>query len=127
MSSPTPFSFQALLALPILPGLAPDQLPFNASGVFNSAVPGVELNFTGSGTKVVDLGTIASPGAKFLAVQYDALAGGAPITLTVGAATPIELSTGGFFVLSNPAPATGVTALSITYAGACTVRVWALG
>jgi hypothetical protein len=125
----TPISFTGTLQIPADQSLPPDQVPFNASANVVSQQPGQVLNLTSSGTEVIPFGTVGSPGAKLVAVRYDAQTGAAPVLLHFNGDTthPIELSPGGFIVFMSPNPAAGVTSLSIDYTASCQLRVWIAG
>ena len=129
MSASQPFAFQGALQLAADQSLPPDAVPFNASGQYSSQSGGVPLNLTGSGTIAVPFGTVAAPGAKLLAIRYDAnQQGAAPIIVSInGGASTLEISPGGFIVWVNPNPAAGVTSCSIAYTASCQLRVWVLG
>lgn len=124
----TPVAFQGNLQFPADLTLPPDNVPFNAAVNVASAQPDMTFNVTGSGSIVVPFGTVAAPGAKLLAVRYDTQVGAAPVLLTLNASlTPIELSPSGFLMFVSPAPAAGITSLSIAYTAACQIKVWVLG
>jgi hypothetical protein len=127
--SAQPFAFQGALQLAADQSLPPDAVPFNASGQYSSQSGGVPLNLSGSGTISVPFGTVAAPGAKLLAIRYDANQQGAqPVLVSInGGAQPLEVSPGGFIVWVNPNPAAGVTSCSIAYTASCQLRVWVLG
>lgn len=121
----TPWSALATLNFPGEPSLPADAVPASVSGVFDSEATAV-FKLTGSGTKVV--GNVPSAGVKALLIKVDPGTGVLPILVTLNAASaPLEISAGGFILIANPNPTAGVTAISIAYTAACTVRVWALG
>lgn len=121
----TPWSILATLNFPGAPTLPADAIPANVSGAFDQKAT-AEFDLTGAGTKVV--GNIPSAGAKALLITLDAGVGVAPVLIVLnGSLTPVEISAGGFLLLANPNPTAGVTAISITHTGTCTVHVWALG
>lgn len=124
----TAFSVDGKLNLPGAPGLPADALPFGLSSQYDSKAE-FEFNLpAGPGTQAVNFGTMPAAGAKAVLVAYEPSASAPPVLLTVnGGNQPIELSSGGFLALGSPAPAAGVTALSIAYTGAGRVRVWLLG
>jgi hypothetical protein len=124
---PQPFAFAGTLQLAADQSLPPDPIPFNGSGSF-VALAQEKLNLTGSGTQAVAFGSVGSPGAKGVAIRYDAQAGAAPLLITVNAGSqPLEVSPGGFIQWFNPAPAAGAISLSIAYTASCQVQVWVLG
>jgi hypothetical protein len=125
----TPFSFNGALNLPGDPSLPPEPIPFNLSAAFESEVKN-RLVLTGSGTKVVSLGTITSSGAKFIGIKVDTGQGAQAILVQFnggGAPGELEISPGGFIIIANPSPQAGVTELSIVYTSNVTVNIWALG
>lgn len=123
----TPFALAATLQLPGDSGLPADNIPFNASLQFTSLSKEV-LNLSGSGTKSVGMGSISAPGALGIFIKVDPNSGGQPIQVVVNSsATPTEVSPGGCLLYVNPAPVSGITTISITYAASCVVRVWVLG
>jgi len=128
-ATPTPISFTGQLLIPADPSLSPDQVPFNSAANVISSQPGQLLNLITSGTEVVPFGTTGSPGAKLVAVRYDAQTGAAPVLLHFnGDSThPIELTPGGFIILMSPNPAAGITSLSIDFTASCQLRVWIAG
>jgi hypothetical protein len=125
----TPISFTGTLQIPADQSLPPDQVPFNSAINAVSQQPGQVLNLSGVGTEVVPFGTVGAPGAKLVAVRYDAQVGAAPVLLHFNGDTthPIELTPGGFIVLMSPNPAVGITSLSIDYTVACQLKVWIAG
>lgn len=128
MSASQPFAFQGALQLAADQSLPPDPIPFNASGQYSSQAGGV-LNLSGSGSIAVPFGTVATSGAKLLAIRYDANQQGAASVIASinGGASTLEISPGGFIVWVNPTPAVGVTSCSIAYTASCQLRVWVLG
>lgn len=123
----TPYSINGSLNYPADATLPADQVPIAASGSFGHEASAV-LNLTGAGTKVVDMGTIPAAGAKAVLVKVDAGASVTPITVAInGGSQPVQVSAGGFILISNPSPTAGITALTITHTSSCVVRVWALG
>lgn len=88
------------------------------------------LTFTGSGSKSVDFGSLAT-GAKAVLVTVDAdtSPSAAPITFAVNGGTDaIEVSPGGFALLGSPSPtASGITAMDITYTASVKMYVWIFG
>lgn len=89
---------------------------------------GGRLVLTGSGTKVVSFGTVGSPGAKLVLIEYLTGTAAAPLELAFNSSsTPLELSPGGFLAYGSPTPQAGITSLTITYTSDCTLRVRLLG
>ena len=123
----TPYSISGAFSYPPDASLPADPIPVSGSGSFDHEASTV-LKLSGSGSKVVDMGTIPATGAKALLIKLDAGSGVSPIDVTFsGADTPIQIAAGGFILVSNPAPTTGVDAITIDYTTGCTVRIWALG
>lgn len=124
----TPFTVSGTLQLPPAPGLAVAPLPLAVSGVFDSEAD-FTLNLSGSGTQVVDLGTIAGAGVKGLLITVDPNSTGQNITVKINGSSTggIEISPAGGMLYANPVPSAGITGLQIVYATACTVRIWAIG
>jgi hypothetical protein len=120
-----PWSILATLNFPGAPSLPAQGVPANVTGAFDQNAI-AEFDLVGTGTKVV--GNLPSSGAKALLIHLEAGVGVAPVLVTLnGANMPIEISSGGFIIIANPAPTAGVTTISIAHTAACTVRVWALG
>lgn len=124
---PQPFAFTGSLQLAADQSLPQDPIPFNFAAQF-VALQESQYNFTGSGSKTVDFGSISAPGAKGLLIRYDAQQGAAAVLCTINSGTqPVEISPGGFFIWFNPNPSTGLTTLAIAYTAAAQLRVWLLG
>lgn len=124
----TPFSLSGALNLPGSPELPAQPLPFGLSAQYDSKSE-FEYNLpSGSGSQVVNFGTMPAGGAKAVLVQYEPKTAAPVVLLTVnGGDQPIELSNGGFLAIGSPSPAAGITAMSIAYTGAGRIRVWLLG
>lgn len=123
----TPFTASATLSLPPDDGQPIAPVTKAQSLTFDSKDEKV-YNLTGSGSQTVDMGSIASPGCKAVLISVDSGASVQPVLAKFNGATQgIEISAGGFLLYANPTPAAGVTALILTYASACKVKVWALG
>jgi hypothetical protein len=124
----TPFTLEGKLLLPPDVGLPPDQLTLSLASQFDSEADFV-FQFTGVGSKSIDLGSIASPGIKGLLIKVDPSASASPVIVKVnGSATGgLEIAPGGGLLFGSPNPSAGITQLDITYSTAVTVRVWALG
>lgn len=124
---PTPFSLVANLNLPGTPGLPDQAIPASLSSQYSKKAE-FEYDFTGSGTQTINLGNIVAPGAKLLLLVHEIVTGAAPVIVKHNASsTGIEISPGGFLIWSNPAPATGLTALTFDYTAVGRVKVWILG
>jgi hypothetical protein len=125
----TPYTFQGALNLPGDTGLVAESIPFNFSSAFGSKIiDGLQL--AGSGTFVVNFGTIASPGAKFIAIRVEPDVAAAPVNLRWnggGSSGQVEVAPGGFLILASPTPVAGITALSLVYTTNVTVSIWGFG
>ncbi len=128
MSATAPYTLSGSLSFPPDTGQPVVPLPFSASGNFTSKSEEL-LNLTGSGTKSVDVGTVPGAGAKAILIKMDPGQGLSPIMVKVNGSSTgqIEVSPGGFVVISNPNPVAGITSLDIIYASAATVRITVLG
>lgn len=124
----TPFTAQATLNLPGTPGLAADPISFLMSSQYDSKAE-FEYNLpAGSGTKVVDFGTMPAAGAKLVLVHYEPANAAPPVNVTINAGDQaLELSSGGTLSFFSPVPTAGITSMSLAYTGAGRVRVWLLG
>lgn len=121
---PTPFSLQGTLVYPPDGGQPNATRAFSNSGNFTSKQES-DLVLTGSGTKVVNLGTVAA--IKGLLIELDATSL-APVNLLFnGGIVPVELAPGGFLAYSSQAPVAGLTALSIVYTMNATLQIRILG
>jgi hypothetical protein len=125
------FPVIATLTLSVPPdeGLPPDEMPLVVTlTVDQRSIQ--KLKLTGSGSKVVDFGTIGGAGAKLIVVALDAGVGVLPITCRFnggGAVGSQEVSPGGYQVLASPGPVSGNTSLEIFYTANANVRVWIFG
>ena len=127
MASTNPIVVQGTVSFPPDEGQSAVPVSFGYSGQYSSVVDS-KLSMTGAGTQVVPFGTIGSPGAKAVLLEYEAAQGAAPVQLKFnGSADSIELAPGGTFLLASPAPATGITALSIVRTSDATIRVRLFG
>jgi hypothetical protein len=121
-----PYTLSALIRLPPDDGQEAGVREFSTAGVFSHKVE-AELVFTGTGTHVVNFGSIPSTGAKAILLEYEATDSSDQDPLLVslnGSEDTFPVFSGGGLMLSNPLPAgAGVTALSVTYAAACIVKV----
>ncbi len=124
---PIAFSIAATLNLPGGPTLPNDPIPAQVSSNFDHQSEG-RLVLSGSGTKVVDLGTASSPGLKCLLVMVESSNIASPVEIRVNGSSTggVEVSPGGFMAFGSPSPVTGITQLSIVYSSSVTVRFWAL-
>lgn len=125
----TPFTAQAVLTYP--PDDGEDARP-RSNTVSSSYVEEASFKYvlTGSGTKVVDFGSIDTNGAKAIQVEVDPSAT-APVMVQVnggGASGQIEVSAGGHWQLASPSPTTnGVLAMSLVHTVDAIVWVRILG
>ena len=100
-------------------------IPFAASGSYTAQDGGI-LTLTGSGTEVVDLGTVAK--AKALLILVGTGVGAAEVGVKLnGQTTATPITPGGGMVLWSPTPDTGISSLSIDYTSDITVQVVTLG
>ncbi len=108
-------------------GALPVPVAFNVTGQAQSEEGG-RLSLVGTGTKVVAFGTVGSPGAKAVLIEYLPTSTGAPIQVTFnGGSGGVEISPGGFLAIGSPVPVAGITAISIAFTSDCQVRVKLLG
>ena len=102
-------------------------VPFGLSSSYSSVVDS-KLVMVGSGSQVVPFGTVGSPGAKAMLVEYEQQVGAPPVQLRInGGSDNLELSPGGFICLGSPAPAVGITSLTIVRTADATIRVRLFG
>lgn len=126
-ASSIPFNILGQLLSPPDENAVQAAIAFGVQGQAQSEEGG-RLNLVGTGTKVVAFGSVGSPGAKAILIEYLPSALGAPISLTFnGGSTPLEISPGGFIAVGSPVPVAGVTSISIAYTSDCQVRVKLLG
>ncbi len=126
-SATVPFSITGQLSAPVDEGQPAIPRAFGISSNFNSEST-ERLILTGSGTKVVAFGSLGSPGAKGVLIEYIPAAGSLPVLITFNGGTDtLELSPGGFLAYGSPAPAVGITSLSIAFTADCALRVWLAG
>jgi hypothetical protein len=124
----TPFTLSGELLLPIDPGQPNSPIPFSVTDSFTARAD-LELNYTGSATETVNLGTPEVEGLKVLVIELDADPVAAPIKLRFNggdAAGALEVSPGGFAVLGSPTPVAGVVSLTVTHTTDVKVRLRAL-
>lgn len=120
---PLPFSLLVSLTFTGDTGEDPKTVKVVGSGSYTSRVD-AKYEISGAGTKVIDFGTLPAAGAKIALVFYEA--GSAAVQVVKGTET-VELTVGGGLLLFDPAPASGLTALSVTTTAAATLRVVLLG
>lgn len=123
----TPFTLTSTLSFPPIDGQPNVAVPFNYSGQYKSREIH-DLYFTGSGTFVVPMGTVAAPGALLVIIEQVPVTGAAPVIVKYNSASQgKELAPGGGDLYFNPAPAAGVTSISFDYTAPGRVRVWLFG
>jgi len=84
-----------------------------------------EYLLEGSGTKVVDFGSVELAKAVLVVVASDAAA---PVVVKLnGSSDGVELSAGGFMCLGSPNPDDGIEALSIVHTDDAGVNIYILG
>lgn len=125
-----PYTLNGTLDFP--PDVGAPNLPivFSGSGQFKSR-PADVLNLVGSGSKIVNMGTIAPAGTKLVLIEVDPDSTNTKLPILVvvnGSATgKIEVAPGGCMLVHNPKPVAGITALTIEYTTDNTVRFWLMG
>lgn len=124
----SPYSITGSLSFVPDSGLAALAIPLLVSGQFDESVS-LKLDIAAAGDTTVPVAGLGSgTGLKALLVKLDAGSVVSPIIVKLnGAVTGAEVSGGGFVLISNPTPTSGVTAVVVTAGSACTVRAWALG
>jgi hypothetical protein len=125
----TPLTFSGALTFPADPGGSPVPIAIAFAGQYDEIIAET-LKFSGSGSKTIDLTPLnGGAGATILLIKMDAqVAGTPPVFVKVNSETVgEELQPGGFKVTGNPAPAAGITSVTIVYTGVATIRLWALG
>ncbi len=129
MASEIPFSISATLTFPPDDGEPAVDRKADGSSSFK-VLSEFRYDLVGTGTQAVNFGSIVT-GAKAVMIEVDPdpSPSAQPITVASNAGTGVwQLAPGGHMTYYNPKPAAGgVTALSITYASSCTVRVRLLG
>lgn len=125
-----PYTLNGTLDFP--PDVGAPNLPivFSGSGQFKSR-PADVLNLTGSGSRVVNMGTIVVAGAKLVLIEVDPDATNTKLPILVavnGSATgKLEIAPGGCLLFHNPKPVASITALTIEHTSDNTVRFWLMG
>ncbi len=126
----TPFSVEVKILAPPTAGQPDCAVPVAFSAAYEHRTC-YRLEFTGSGTKSLDLGTLGPAGAKFLmiTVDPDPSPSAQPVTVALDGCVPaVEVSQGGFLALASPKPtAAGVLELDITHATSAKLNVWVFG
>jgi len=129
MAAPIPFQLTGQLTYPPDDGEPNADNPFSLSSSFDSEAK-FKYELTGSGSKVVDFGSIDTVGAKVVLIEL-ATDATAPVMVQLnggGATGQVELSAGGVWALGSPNPTiNGVLSLTLVHTAAATVRVRILG
>lgn len=123
-ASTSPLIVSGNLNFPPSTGLPNLDIPFSGSTSYTQ--PGHDrLALSGSSTHSVDLGTVGAPGLKAIGLLLEDDGAASPINLRFNGGTDDwEVSRGGFILYFSPAPATGITALSIVHTSDACVRLW---
>ena len=129
MAAPIPFQLTGQLTYPPDDGEPNADNPFSLSSSFDSEAK-FKYELTGSGSKVVDFGSIDTVGAKVVLIEV-ATDATAPVMVQLnggGATGQVELSAGGVWALGSPNPTiSGVLSMTLVHTAAATVRVRILG
>lgn len=121
-----PFTVSVTLQLPP-DGQAAAPVQFDFSSVASSYTT-YKLQLTGSGSKLLDFGTLPITGAKLIFLKVDDAQGVAPVTVTInGNVVGEEVTAGGAKLCVSPSPATGITSMTLVWGADTSVRVWVLG
>jgi len=127
MATSIAFNLTGQLQSPPDEGAPPASIAFGVTGQAQSEEGG-RLNLVGAGTKVIAFGTVGTPGAKAVLIEYLPNSAGEPVLVKFNGGTDeLEISPGGFFALGSPTPVDGIVSLSIAYTSDCQVRVKLLG
>lgn len=127
MASTNQLVIQGSVQFPPDEGQPAASAPFGFSGAYTS-IADTKLVMVGSGSQAVPFGTVGSPGAKAMIVEFEAVQGAAAVQLRINGGTDsLELSPGGFLVYASPTPAVGITALTILRTTDATIRVRLFG
>ena len=121
----TPYVLSAELQLPIDIGQSNSAASSSLSDYFDARVD-QELNYSGSATETVALGTPGSFGLKALYVELDEDPAAAPIYIQFNGGDTtgkVEISPGGFMVIGNPVPVTGIISIIISHTTDVKVRL----
>lgn len=125
----TPFTAQSILTYPPDDGEDARARSNTVSSSYDEKAT-FDYVLTGSGTQVVDFGSIDTNGAKAIQVEMDA-SNTAPVMVQInggGASGQLEISAGGHFGLASPSPTTnGVLAMSLVHTVDSKVKVRILG
>jgi len=133
MAADTPFTSAATLTYPPDDGAAAAARSNSVSGTFQHEAGG-RFVLSGSGTQVVDFGSIASVGAKAIHIEVEPVAaGGVAAAVNIqfnGAGAPgnIEIAQGGHIEMANPIPtAGGILSMDIVHTQNACVIIRILG
>jgi hypothetical protein len=120
----TPYTFSGTLVYPPDDGQPAVARPFSVSGQYDVKAE-FDYDLLGGGTQVVDFGSVSDAKAIQIEVAADAQA---PVNVRFNGGTDdVEISAGGFLCAANPAPSTGVSALSLVHTNDAKVQVRILG
>lgn len=121
---PTAFSLQGSFDYPPDDGEPIAKRPYSASGSFDSKQE-ADLQLVGAGTQTVGFGTLPAVKAMVIEVAASSLA---PVNIRINGGTDdIEISPGGFWSYSNPAPSAGITAMDVVHTMDAKVQIRLLG
>ena len=124
-----PLVISATVTTPPVEGAADSPFPLAFTGSYDHLIK-YRYTLTGTGTKAVDFGSLAT-GAKvvIVSVDSDSSPSAQPVNLVFnGGSDQVEVSQGGFLLFGSPVPtASGITDLSITYASSVKMYVWIFG
>lgn len=130
MAVQVPFTFNGTLAFPVDDGQPNSSVVLALNALYQHQAS-FKLELTGAGTRSVDFSTIATTGAKCIAVEVlpDPSPAALPLNLTFnGGSDTLQLTAGGFLVYVNPNPDVGgVLSMAIAHLSAATVRVHVFG
>ena len=104
---------------------APVQFDFSSAA---DSLVTYRLKLVGSGSKLLDFGTLPAAGAKLMLIAVDAVQGVASVVVTVnGNSAGEEITAGGAKLFVSPSPVFGVTSVTLVWSADTSVRVWVLG
>ena len=127
VASLNPLVVQGTVQFPPDEGQQPVPVPFGFTAQYSQVVDS-RLVMTGSGTTSVPFGSIIAPGVKAFLLEYEADPAAALILVKFnGFADGIELKPGGLILYTDPAPATGITAITLTRTTDAVVRARLFG
>lgn len=123
-----PFTFNGILTFPADPGGSGTPISISFANQFTQIIAET-LSLTGSGTKTIDTSALnGGAGASCLLLKMDPSSVTTAVSVALNSSSPgIELSPGGFIVIGDQTPVSGIISVAITYAVAALVRLWALG